>query len=74
MSPTSNSARRRAIRAWQRAIPVATAGRAQAFARQARAASHAHQSGLKAQGAMDAITDVSASTVEATFARLASNG
>jgi UDP-2,3-diacylglucosamine hydrolase len=40
-----------------------------AFAQQARAASKAHQSGLQAQGAMDAITDAAPATVEATFAR-----
>ena len=34
-----------------------------AFAQQARAASKAHQSGLQAQGTMEAITDVSPSTV-----------
>jgi UDP-2,3-diacylglucosamine hydrolase len=54
---------------WQRqflAQPLATR---LAFAQQARAASKAHQSGLKAQGAMDAITDVNPATVEATLAR-----
>ncbi len=40
-----------------------------AFAQQARAQSQAHQSGLKAQGKMEAITDVNAVTVESTFAR-----
>ena len=40
-----------------------------AFAQQARAASKAHQSGLQAQGAMDAITDAAPATAEATFAR-----
>ena len=40
-----------------------------AFAQQARAASRAHQSGLQGQGLMEAITDVSPATVEATFAR-----
>jgi len=40
-----------------------------AFARQARAASQAHQGGLQAQGTMETITDVSASTVTATLAR-----
>jgi len=40
-----------------------------AFAQQARAASKAHQSGLQAQGAMEAITDVAPATVEATMAR-----
>jgi len=54
---------------WQRAFLSQPLEARAAFARQARAASHAHQSGLKAQGAMDAITDVSPSTVDATFAR-----
>jgi UDP-2,3-diacylglucosamine hydrolase len=40
-----------------------------AFAQQARAASRLHQSGLQAQGAMDAITDATPATVADTFAR-----
>ena len=40
-----------------------------AFAQQARAASKAHQSGLRSQGTMEAITDVAAATVDATFVR-----
>lgn len=40
-----------------------------AFARQARAASKAHQSGLQAQGTMETITDVSPATVAETFRR-----
>lgn len=40
-----------------------------AFAQQARAASKAHQSGLKQQGTMESITDVSPATVEGTFSR-----
>jgi UDP-2,3-diacylglucosamine hydrolase len=40
-----------------------------AFAQQARAASRAHQSGLKQQGTMETITDVSPATVESTFGR-----
>ena len=40
-----------------------------AFAQQARAASKAHQCGLQAQGAMEAITDAAPATVEDTFAR-----
>jgi UDP-2,3-diacylglucosamine hydrolase len=40
-----------------------------AFAQQARAASQGRQSELKAQGAMDAITDVAPATVDAAFAR-----
>ena len=39
----------------------------QAFAEQARAASRAHQAGLREAGAMDAITDVAPATVEATL-------
>ena len=38
-----------------------------AFAQQARAASRAHQGGLQAAGTMEAITDVSPATVEATL-------
>ena len=41
----------------------------QAFAEQARAASRAHQAGLREAGAMDAITDVAPATVEDTFRR-----
>jgi UDP-2,3-diacylglucosamine hydrolase len=55
--------------AWQRQFLAQPLETRMAFARQARAASHAHQSGLKASGAMDAITDVSPATVEAAFAR-----
>jgi UDP-2,3-diacylglucosamine hydrolase len=40
-----------------------------AFAQQARAASQAHQSGLKREGLMEAITDVSQATVDATMGR-----
>jgi len=40
-----------------------------AFAHQARAASKAHQSGLKQEGLMEAITDVAPATVDATMAR-----
>ena len=40
-----------------------------AFAQQARAASKAHQSGLKQEGLMEAITDVAPATVDATMAR-----
>ena len=55
--------------AWQRQFLAQPLTARLAFAQQAREASQAHQSGLKERGAMDAITDVSASTVEATFAR-----
>ena len=54
---------------WQRQFLAQPLDARLAFAQQARAASQAHQSGLKAQGAMDAITDVSPATVEATLAR-----
>jgi UDP-2,3-diacylglucosamine hydrolase len=40
-----------------------------AFAQQARAASAAHQSGLKQEGLMEAITDVAPATVDATMSR-----
>ena len=40
-----------------------------AFAQQARAASAAHQSGLKREGLMEAITDVAHATVDATMGR-----
>jgi UDP-2,3-diacylglucosamine hydrolase len=40
-----------------------------AFAQQARAASKAHQSGLKDKGTMETITDVAPATVESTFSR-----
>ncbi|MFC3550239.1 UDP-2,3-diacylglucosamine diphosphatase [Lysobacter cavernae] len=40
-----------------------------AFAQQARAASRAHQSGLKHQGTMETITDVAPATVVSTFVR-----
>ena len=40
-----------------------------AFAQQARAASQAHQSGLKGQGTMETITDVAPEAVTATLAR-----
>ena len=40
-----------------------------AFAQQARAASAAHQKGLKNEGLMEAITDVAHSTVDSTMAR-----
>jgi UDP-2,3-diacylglucosamine hydrolase len=54
---------------WQRQFLAQPLAARVEFARQARAASQAHQAGLKDSGAMDAITDVSAPTVEATFAR-----
>ncbi|MCA1713716.1 MAG: UDP-2,3-diacylglucosamine diphosphatase, partial [Gammaproteobacteria bacterium] len=54
---------------WRRQFLAQSLSARLAFAQQARAASRAHQAGLQAQGAMDAITDVSPATVEATFAR-----
>jgi len=54
---------------WQRRFLAQPLPARLAFAEQARAASRAHQAGLQAQGAMDAITDVAPTTVAATFAR-----
>jgi len=54
---------------WQRQFLSQPLAARLAFAQQARAASQAHQSGLKAQGAMDAITDVSPTTVATSFTR-----
>jgi len=54
---------------WQRQFLSQPLAARLAFAQQARAASQEHQSGLKAQGAMDAITDVTPATVAASFAR-----
>jgi UDP-2,3-diacylglucosamine hydrolase len=55
--------------AWQAHFLAQPLAARMAFAQQARAASKAHQSGLQAQGAMDAITDATPATVEDTFAR-----
>jgi UDP-2,3-diacylglucosamine hydrolase len=55
--------------AWQQQFLAQPLPARLAFAQQARAASQGRQSELKAQGAMDAITDVTQDTVEATFAR-----
>ena len=54
---------------WQAHFLAQPLAARQAFADQARAASKAHQAGLQAAGAMDAITDVAPPTVEATFRR-----
>ena len=54
---------------WQRQFLSQPLPTRLAFAQQARAASQAHQSGLEAQGAMDAITDVTPATVAASFTR-----
>ncbi len=51
---------------WQRHFLAQPLPARLAFAQQARVASKAHQAGLQAQ---DAITDVTAATVDATFAR-----
>ncbi len=55
--------------AWQAQFLAQPLAARLAFAQQARAASQAHQSGLQAQGAMEAITDAAPATVEETFAR-----
>jgi UDP-2,3-diacylglucosamine hydrolase len=55
--------------AWQRQFLSQPLAARIAFAQQARAESQGRQSALKAQGAMDAITDVTPATVDATFAR-----
>jgi len=55
--------------AWQQQFLSQPLAARIAFAQKARAASKAHQSGLKDQGTMEMITDVSPATVEATFTR-----
>jgi UDP-2,3-diacylglucosamine hydrolase len=52
---------------WQAGFLAQPLAARQAFAEQARAASRAHQAGLREAGAMDAITDVAPATVEATL-------
>jgi len=54
---------------WQRQFLAKPLEARLAFAQQARAASQTRQAGLKAQGAMDAITDVTPATVDSSFAR-----
>jgi UDP-2,3-diacylglucosamine hydrolase len=54
---------------WQRQFLAQPLSARLAFAEQARTASKAHQSGLQAQGLMEAITDVAPDTVDATLAR-----
>lgn len=54
---------------WQRQFLAQPLPARLAFAQQARAASKAHQGGLKAEGTMETITDASPATVEETFAR-----
>ena len=52
---------------WQAQFLAQPLAARQAFADQARAASRAHQAGLREAGAMDAITDVAPATVEAAL-------
>ena len=54
---------------WQRQFLLQPLAARLAFAGQARAKSQVHQSALKAQGTMEAITDVNTVTVESTLAR-----
>ena len=54
---------------WQAQFLAQPLAARQGFADQARAASRAHQAGLREAGAMDAITDVTPATVEATLRR-----
>lgn len=54
---------------WQRKFLSQPLAARLAFAQQARAGSQAHQSGLKEQGSLEAITDVNTATVESTLAR-----
>ena len=54
---------------WQAQFLLQPLPARQAFADQARAASKAHQAGLQAAGAMDAITDVTPHAVEAALRR-----
>jgi UDP-2,3-diacylglucosamine hydrolase len=62
---------RRQVRdpAWIEAFLAQPLAARRAFADKARAASGEHQSALKAQGALESITDVNADTVAATMAR-----
>jgi UDP-2,3-diacylglucosamine hydrolase len=55
--------------AWQAQFLAQPLPARMAFAQQARAASRKHQSGLKQEGLMEAITDVAPATVDATMAR-----
>ena len=54
---------------WQRQFLAQPLEARVAFAQQARTASQTRQAGLKAQGMMDAITDVTPATVDSSFAR-----
>ncbi|SFK83068.1 UDP-2,3-diacylglucosamine diphosphatase [Lysobacter sp. cf310] len=55
--------------AWQAQFLAQPLAARLAFAQQARAASKAHQSGLRDAGTMETITDVSPATVDSVFAR-----
>ncbi|ALN61872.1 UDP-2,3-diacylglucosamine hydrolase [Lysobacter antibioticus] len=55
--------------AWQAQFLAQPLAARLAFAQQARAASKAHQAGLRDEGRMETITDVSPATVADTFAR-----
>jgi len=55
--------------AWQAQFLAQPLAARLAFAQQARAASKAHQAGLRDEGRMETITDVSPATVAETFAR-----
>lgn len=54
---------------WQARFLAQPLAAREAFARQAREASRAHQAGLRGAGTMEAITDVAAGTVSGMFAR-----
>lgn len=54
---------------WQARFLAQSLAAREAFARQAREASRAHQAGLVGAGTMEAITDVAPQEVSATFAR-----
>jgi UDP-2,3-diacylglucosamine hydrolase len=55
--------------AWQQQFLSQPLAARVAFAQQARAASKAHQAGLQDKGAMETITDVTPTTVDATLSR-----
>jgi UDP-2,3-diacylglucosamine hydrolase len=55
--------------AWQAQFLAQPLAARLAFAQQARAASKAHQSGLRDAGTMETITDVSPATVDSVYAR-----
>jgi UDP-2,3-diacylglucosamine hydrolase len=55
--------------AWQARFLTQSLADRRAFAEQARAASHQHQTGLRDNGALETITDVNPATVESTMAQ-----